>query len=250
LFEDFPDTQTALSEPNGLLAVGGDLTPGRLLRAYSRGIFPWFDVSQPILWWTPNPRMVLLPAQFHVARSFKKRLRTTSFAITVNHSFDEVMAACAAPRKGDSETWIIPEMRSAYSALHKFGIAHSIEISLADELVGGLYGIAMGRAFFGESMFSRVPDASKVAFAALAVQLNAGLLSFVDCQVYNPHLARLGAREISRLDFETLLFSAIKEDQEWLDSAFENDPSAWPYKPQPEWLVGLPRSAELVLGGL
>lgn len=230
--------------------MGGDLSPRRLLRAYSSGIFPWFDAEQPILWWAPNPRMVLLPGRFHASRSFKKRLRTTPFTLTVNRYFEDVIQACAAPRKEQQGTWIIPAMQAAYGELHQLGVAHSIEVLLEGELVGGLYGVAIGRAFFGESMFSRVADASKTAFAALAVQLNAGLLELVDCQISNPHLSQLGAREISRSDFETLLISAIKEQREWLDIAHRTNPSAWPKRPLPEGLTTLPSCALTVLGGL
>lgn len=230
--------------------MGGDLSPRRLLRAYTSGIFPWFDAEQPILWWAPNPRMVLLAGQFHASRSFKKRLRTTPFTLTVNQHFDEVIAACAAPRKQEQGTWIIPAMQAAYGELHRLGVAHSVEVLLEEQLVGGLYGVAIGRAFFGESMFSRVADASKTAFAALAVQLNAGLLELVDCQVSNPHLSQLGAKEISRSDFETLLISAITEQREWLDIAHKVDPSDWPKRSPSEWLVTLPSCALTVLGAL
>ena len=250
LLEDFPDTSTALTEPNGLLAAGGDLSPRRLICAYSRGIFPWFDKGQPILWWTPNPRMVLLPRQFRVSRSFRKRLRLITCQVTVNKAFDEVVAACAAPRKDDSGTWILPEMHSAYAALHTLGVAHSVEVWLQGKLVGGLYGLAMGRVFFGESMFSRISDASKIAFAALAAQLNAGLLDLVDCQVHNSHLARLGALEISRQDFENLLFNAIKSDTDWLNTVRRHEPAVWPHKALPSWLSTLPTCAEDVLGEL
>ena len=230
--------------------MGGDLSPRRLLRAYSSGIFPWFDAEQPILWWAPNPRMVLLPGQFHASRSFKKRLRTIPFTLTVNQHFDAVIQACAAPREEEQGTWIIPAMQAAYGELHRLGVAHSIEVLLEGELVGGLYGVAIGRAFFGESMFSRVSDASKTAFAALAVQLNAGLLELVDCQVSNPHLSQLGAREISRSDFEILLISAITEDREWLDIAHRTDPTGWPKRALPEWLATLSPCALTVLGDL
>lgn len=250
MIEDFPDTTSALTEPNGLLAVGGDLSPGRLLRAYMRGIFPWFDAKQPILWWSPDPRSVLLPGGFHAARSFRKKLRSTHFNLSVNSAFDDVVSACAAPRRDDGGTWISPAMQSAYRALNKLGVAHSIEVYWEGDLVGGLYGVALGRVFFGESMFSRVSDASKTAFAALAVQMHRGLLELVDCQVSNPHLVRMGAQEISRLDFETTLFNAIKEDMEWLNTALDVDPSIWPAKRRPDWLIDFPTCAQTVLGGL
>ena len=194
--------------------------------------------------------MVLLPGQFHASRSFKKRLRTIPFTLTVNQHFDAVIQACAAPREEEQGTWIIPAMQAAYGELHRLGVAHSIEVLLEGELVGGLYGVAIGRAFFGESMFSRVSDASKTAFAALAAQLNAGLLELVDCQVSNPHLSQLGAREISRSDFEILLISAITEDREWLDIAHRTDPSDWPKRALPEWLATLSPCALTVLGDL
>ncbi|MGB5534984.1 MAG: leucyl/phenylalanyl-tRNA--protein transferase, partial [Thiogranum sp.] len=170
---DFPDVSLALREPDGLLAVGGDLTADRILSAYRRGIFPWYSDKQPILWWSPDPRTVLFPARLKLSRSLRKTLRRARFRVTMDQAFREVIAACAAPRPGSFGTWITQDMADAYNALHETGCAHSVECWLDDRLVGGLYGVSTGRVFFGESMFSRVPDASKVAFAWLVRQLKA-----------------------------------------------------------------------------
>jgi len=198
---DFPDVTLALREPDGLLAVGGDLTADRIMSAYRRGIFPWYSDKQPILWWSPDPRTVLFPARLKISRSLRKTLRRARFRVTMDQAFREVIAACAAPRPGSSGTWITPDMADAYSALHATGCAHSVECWLDDRLAGGLYGVSTGRVFFGESMFSRVPDASKVAFAWLVRQLRAWEIGLVDCQVYSAHLASLGAEQIPRADF-------------------------------------------------
>jgi leucyl/phenylalanyl-tRNA--protein transferase len=198
---DFPDVSLALREPDGLLAVGGDLTADRILSAYRRGIFPWYSDKQPILWWSPDPRTVLFPARLKLSRSLRKKLRQARFRVTMDQAFRAVIAACAAPRPGSSGTWITQAMTDAYSALHETGCAHSVECWLENRLVGGLYGVSTGRVFFGESMFSRVPDASKVAFAWLVRQLKAWDIGLVDCQVYSAHLASLGAEQIPRADF-------------------------------------------------
>lgn len=205
----FPPSSYALKEPNGLLAVGGDLSPSRLLQAYRQGIFPWYEEGQPILWWTPDPRMVLFPDECHLSRSLQKLLRQNRFHLTADRVFPEVIDNCAAPRGGIPGTWITPEMRAAYIALHETGYAHSIEVWEADELVGGLYGVAQGAIFFGESMFSRRPNTSKVAFASLAQTLHHWGYRLLDCQVASPHLFSLGAREISRTEFEAILAEAI-----------------------------------------
>ncbi len=202
---DFPDVSLALREPEGLLAVGGDLTVERILAAYRRGIFPWYSDNQPILWWSPDPRTVLFPARLKISRSLRKTLRQARFGVTMDQAFEEVIAACAAPRPGSSGTWITQEMAAAYSALHEAGWAHSVECWLDNQLVGGLYGISIGRVFFGESMFSRSSNASKVAFAWLVRQLSVWEFGLLDCQVYSDHLASLGAEEIPRAEFVNYL---------------------------------------------
>ena len=199
---EFPPLATALSEPNGLLAVGGDLAPERLLAAYRRGIFPWYSPGEPILWWSPDPRMVLFPAEFKVSRSLGRTLRRGGYEVCLDTAFARVIAACAqTPRRGQHGTWIVPEMQAAYRRLHELGLAHSVETWVDGELVGGLYGIALGRMFYGESMFSWRSDASKIAVAHLARYLERLGFGMVDCQMHTTHLASLGAREIPRDDF-------------------------------------------------
>jgi leucyl/phenylalanyl-tRNA--protein transferase len=197
----FPPVERALHKPNGLLAAGGDLAPARLLDAYRHGIFPWFGADDPILWWSPDPRMVLFPAEFRISRSLRKTLRKEEFDIRTDTVFEPVMRLCAAPRPGQDGTWIHEEMISAYNALHRMGYAHSVEAWQDGELAGGLYGIAIGRMFYGESMFSRRRDASKVALAHLAAQLLRWNFGMIDCQMNTAHLATLGAREIPRTEF-------------------------------------------------
>lgn len=197
----FPDPSLALAEPDGLLAIGGDLSPGRLLTAYRFGIFPWYSDGQPILWWSPNPRCILTPDRLHLSRSLKKRLRRNDMTVTFDQAFVEVIRACAQPREDQPGTWITPAMQQAYIRLHQLGYAHSIEAWQEGELVGGLYGIALDRAFFGESMFSRRTDASKVAFVRLVQQLSDWGFELIDCQVSSTHLHSLGAYNISREDF-------------------------------------------------
>ena len=201
----FPDVSQALEEPNGLLAVGGDLSPKRLIHAYRHGIFPWFNPGQPILWWSPDPRAVLFPDQLRVSRSLRKRLRQCAFQVTLDHSFEAVMRACAEPRLNQSGTWISEEMVQAYTRLHRQGLAHSVESWQDGALVGGLYGVAIGKVFFGESMFSRRTDASKVAFAWLVSQLQLWGFQLIDCQVETDHLASLGATTLPRHEFIDLL---------------------------------------------
>ena len=196
----FPPVLQALRTPNGLLAAGGDLTTARLLDAYRHGIFPWFNAGEPILWWSPDPRMVLFPVEFKISRSLRKILRNKTYEVRTDTAFEVVMRACAAPRKGQG-TWIHEDMIAAYCELHRMGIAHSVETWQEDELVGGLYGISIGRMFYGESMFSSKADASKVALAHLAVQLECWNFGMIDCQMNTPHLASLGAREIPRTEF-------------------------------------------------
>lgn len=190
------------AEPGGLLAVGGDLTPPRLLLAYSTGIFPWFNEGDPILWWSPDPRCILEPAQVRVSRSLAKVLRRGTFRVTYDRAFAEVIAACARERRGGGEgTWITPAMRAAFIALHELGYAHSVEAWCDGELAGGLYGVCLGRCFFGESMFHRVTDASKVALVTLAGELQRRDFELIDGQLPSPHLTSLGARQIPRKQF-------------------------------------------------
>lgn len=201
---DFPPTQSALSDPNGLLAVGGDLSSARLLEAYRHGIFPWYDESQPILWWTPDPRMVLQPNEFHISKSLRKLLRQSRFTVTADRDFAGVIQGCASSRK-EQGTWITTAMQQAYQRLYEENWAHSIEVWLDNKLAGGLYGIAIDRFFFGESMFTRANNASKVACAYLVEGLKLWGYGVIDCQVSSDHLASMGAREISRQAFEALL---------------------------------------------
>jgi leucyl/phenylalanyl-tRNA--protein transferase len=207
----FPPVETALEAPNGLLAVGGCLTPQRLANAYRQGIFPWFNPDEPILWWSPDPRLILLPERLKVSRSLGKRLRRGDFQFSFDTAFSEVMAACAAPRAGVSGTWISADMRVAYAELHRLGVAHSFEAWQDGQLVGGLYGVAMGRVFFGESMFYRVTDASKAAFVFACEQLDRWGYRLIDCQVHTPHLQSLGASEIPRPEFSALLLRHCAE---------------------------------------
>lgn len=199
--DPFPPSSKALRQPNGLLAAGGDLSPERLIDAYSHGIFPWFNEGEPILWWSPSPRMVLFPHELKVSRSLKKTIRNRAYEVRLDSAFTQVMQACAQPRKDQAGTWINPAMIAAYSQLHGLGIAHSSEIWVDGELVGGLYGIALGRMFYGESMFSNMTDASKIAFVHLVWQLRRWGFGLIDCQMKTSHLASLGAREIPRADF-------------------------------------------------
>jgi leucyl/phenylalanyl-tRNA--protein transferase len=207
--EPFPPLHQASREYNGLLAAGGDLSVPRLLAAYRRGIFPWFNADEPILWWSPDPRMVLFPAEFKLSRSLKKRLARADYAVRVNTAFTRVMRECAAPRDGQGGTWISETMIAAYTALHEAGHAHSIETWIRTErgekLAGGLYGVALGRVFYGESMFTRQTDASKIALAHLVGWLQAQDFGVIDCQMNTAHLASLGAREIPRSEFSGLL---------------------------------------------
>jgi leucyl/phenylalanyl-tRNA--protein transferase len=199
--DPFPHSNKALREPNGLLAAGGDLSPARLIDAYSHGIFPWFNVGEPILWWSPDPRMVLLPTQLKVSRSLKKVIRNRDYEVRLDSAFTHVMQGCAQPRRGQDGTWITPAMIDAYTRLHQKGIAHSAETWINGELVGGLYGVALGRMFYGESMFTSVSDASKIAFVHLVWQLKRWGFGMIDCQMKTTHLATFGAHEIPRADF-------------------------------------------------
>ncbi len=211
--EPFPPLQRASRHYNGLLAAGGDLSLPRLLAAYRHGIFPWFNPGEPILWWSPDPRMVLFPNEFKRTRSLRKRLARADYSVRIDTAFERVMQECAGPRDGAAGTWISEAMIKAYTALHEAGYAHSIETWMTETvagaeteiLVGGLYGVALGRVFFGESMFSRRSDASKIALAHLAALLHAQDFAVIDCQMNTSHLASLGAREMPRAEFSALL---------------------------------------------
>jgi leucyl/phenylalanyl-tRNA--protein transferase len=201
----FPPVERALREPDGLLAAGGDLSPARLIAAYRRGIFPWYEEGQPLLWWSPDPRCVFLPGAFHLSRRLQRDFRKSTAEVRINTAFAEVIRSCAAPRATQQGTWITPAMAAAYEALHASGWAHSIEIWEAGALTGGLYGIAIGRSFFGESMFSRRSNASKVTLLFLSGLLLDGTLGMLDCQVQSPHLMSLGATMIPRASFTAKL---------------------------------------------
>jgi leucyl/phenylalanyl-tRNA--protein transferase len=218
----FPDPGHAEREPNGLLAVGGDLHPDRLLSAYAHGIFPWYSEGQPILWWSPDPRTLLYPDRVHVSRSLRRQLRRGGLELRIDTAFNQVIAACAAPRGGQDGTWLLPEMQQAYIRLHQMGRAHAIELWRDGRLVGGLYGLALGRAFFGESMFSRIPSASRIVMVYLCEHLASLGYHFLDCQVHNPHLERMGACEIPRERFLRELEVAVREPE---------PPGAWRTRP-------------------
>lgn len=199
--EAFPPLSRALVDPPGLLAAGGDLSPARLVAAYARGIFPWYSAGEPLLWWSPDPREVLFPAEFHVSRSLRKVIAREVFTVTENRVFATVVEGCATARSESTGTWITAEMRAAYQALHDLGVASSIEVWAGEELAGGLYGVRSGRVFCGESMFSRRDNASKVALAWLAARCPARGIELIDCQMPSPHLRRLGSRPLPRADF-------------------------------------------------
>tara|TARA_E500000331_G_scaffold7676_2_gene7393 strand:+ start:761 stop:1456 length:696 start_codon:yes stop_codon:yes gene_type:complete len=204
----FPPLEAA--SPEGLLAVGGDLNPDRLLSAYRQGVFPWFSDGQPILWWSPNPRAILYPADLHISRSLRKSLRTQGFEVTADRAFDDVIQRCAESRNAREGTWITSGMQEAYCTLHRMGYAHSVETWRNGQLVGGLYGLAIGKAFFGESMFSQITDASKTALVALSVSLTASGYHFIDCQVVSEHLNSLGAKAVPRYRFSSELKQAVE----------------------------------------
>jgi leucyl/phenylalanyl-tRNA---protein transferase len=207
---DFPPVERALRRPNGLLAAGGDLSPERLLRAYRCGIFPWYSAGEPILWWSPDPRMILVPGELKISRSLAKTLRKPNFEACADTAFEQVMQACSEPRAHQRGTWISDEMKQAYARLHRLGVAHSVETWRAGELIGGLYGVALGRMFFGESMFSRATDASKIALVHLVRQLQAWGFGLIDCQMNTPLLASFGAREIPRAQFTRQVAELVK----------------------------------------
>ena len=217
-----PPASEALDDPNGLLAAHGDLAPTTLLAAYRAGIFPWYSEGQPILWWSPDPRAVFFPDRIHVSRSLARTLRRGSFEVGLDRDFEGVLDGCASPRGDDGGTWITPEMRAAYLRLHRLGHAHSVECRHAGRLVGGLYGVAIGRVFYGESMFSRMTDASKVALVTLCGWLTAWGYGLFDCQVGNPHLTSLGAVELPRPVFIDMLATLCA--QEPAESAWQAPP--------------------------
>ncbi|WP_372835747.1 leucyl/phenylalanyl-tRNA--protein transferase [Pontibacterium sp.] len=218
----FPAIHTALKEPNGLLAAGGDLSPARLKEAYRQGIFPWYNQGEPILWWSPDPRCVLFPEQLHISRSLRKRIRKQDYDVSFDTDFEAVVDACAEPRANGDGTWITRAMKGAYCDLHRQGIAHSVELRINGRLVGGLYGLAMGKMFFGESMFSRETDASKIAFVLMVEQLQNWGYALIDCQVSNNHLKSLGAKEIPRAEFKRYL-------NKYLDQTSGHD---WVFNPE------------------
>lgn len=221
----FPPIDTALADPNGLLAAGGDLSAERLLAAYRQGIFPWYSDGQPILWWSPDPRMVLFVAEFRVPRSLRKVVAQRRFEIRVDSAFRRVIEACAEPRADEGGTWITAAMVDAYTELHRSGYAHSVEAWQGDALVGGLYGVAIGRMFFGESMFTRAPDASKVALVHLVELLTRRAMPMIDCQQQTEHLARFGARPIPRREFAERLARLVNSTQ---------SPGRWNHPPADE----------------
>ncbi len=226
--DGFPPVEAALKEPNGLLAAGGGLSPARLLEAYRHGIFPWYSGDEPILWWSPDPRMVLYCAEVKVSRSLAKSVRNKGYELRIDTAFREVLAGCAGPRQGEGGTWLGEDMRKAYAALHRAGHAHSFETWRQGELVGGLYGVALGRMFFGESMFSRATDASKVALVGLVEALRRRDFPLIDCQVRTPLLASLGAREIPRRAFLREIAALVHYDEapgRWTRKAQTNVPA-------------------------
>jgi len=221
--EAFPDPAVALREPDGLLAVGGDLSPARLLYAYHHGIFPWYDEGLPLLWWSPDPRAIFWPHRMHVSRSLRRRLNEGDFALRFDTAFEQVMRACAGPRAQHPEggTWINADMQEAYGRLHRLGYAHSAELWIDGALVGGLYGVALGRVFFGESMFSRVTDASKIVLVTLMQRLEGWGFAFMDCQVQSAHLESMGSVPVPRGDFLRMLTRLCDErvsESAWMDA--------------------------------
>ncbi|RXZ42498.1 leucyl/phenylalanyl-tRNA--protein transferase [Crenobacter cavernae] len=223
----FPPLSRALEDPNGLLAAGGDLSPERLLAAYSHGIFPWYARGEPILWWAPAPRMVVYPERLKVSRSLAKTLRNLSYRVSADTAFRRVIEACAAPREPGGETWIVPEMVDAYCRLHELGHAHSFETWIDGELAGGLYGVAIGRMFYGESMFSRARDASKIAFVHAVRHLQAMGVRMIDCQMHTGHLESLGAGLVSREVFVATLKEgcALPQPASMWDYHYSNEPA-------------------------
>jgi leucyl/phenylalanyl-tRNA---protein transferase len=217
----FPPVERGLRQPDGLLAAGVDLSVETLVRAYAHGIFPWFNEGDPILWWSPNPRMVLPCAEFHLSRTLRRRLRKGDLRVSLDEAFGDVVLACAAPRDLDGGTWLIPEMRAAYHAMYDAGLAHSVEVWRGTRLVGALYGVALGRMFFGESMMSRESDGSKIALAWLAAQMTVWEMPLIDCQMATSHLASLGARTVPRRQFTARVRALVQQP----------GPAAWRFDP-------------------
>ncbi|MCB1174016.1 MAG: leucyl/phenylalanyl-tRNA--protein transferase [Leptospiraceae bacterium] len=215
--DPFPPVELAERQPDGLLAAGGDLEVARLLNAYQSGIFPWFGPGDPILWWSPDPRMILLPAELHISRSMRKFMRTRNLEFKLDSAFEQVIHACAAPREQQSGTWIGPEMIAAYVRLHQQDWAHSAELWQSGELLGGLYGVAIDRFFFGESMFSRRTNASKAAFIGLVAFLQASGFACIDCQLHTDHLESLGARLVERSVFMDLMCRYCRDRRHKVD---------------------------------
>ena len=201
----FPPVTRALAEPDGLLAVGGTLSPRRLITAYEHGVFPWYAEGQPVLWWSPDPRAVLYPTELRISRSLRKRVKNAGFETRLDTAFAAVIHGCSAPRASGDGTWLTADMIAAYTQLHALGLAHSVETWQAGELAGGLYGVSLGRVFFGESMFSRLPDASKIALVRLIDETRGRGIVLIDCQIASPHLESLGSRSIPRAEFIDLL---------------------------------------------
>ena len=210
--DPFPRVDRALRDPNGLLAAGGGLGVARLVDAYSRGIFPWFGEGDPVLWWCPDPRLVLECGTMHHSRSLQRRLRKRDYQVSIDRAFPQVLEECAAPRNGQPGTWLVPQMKRAYARLFEHGFAHSVEVWIDGELMGGLYGVALGRVFFGESMFSRRTDGSKIALAYLSAQLARWAFPIIDCQMQTSHLESLGAREMPRREFVKTVGTLVHED--------------------------------------
>jgi leucyl/phenylalanyl-tRNA--protein transferase len=208
--DPFPPVDTALRDPDGLLAAGLELTPQRILDAYRQGIFPWFSEGQPVLWWSPDPRMVLVPSEIRVTPSTRKVLRNRPYEVRCDTAFEAVMRACAEPREGQAGTWISDHMIAAYGALHMQGWAHSVDTWVDGELAGGLYGLALGKMFYGESMFSRARDTSKIALVHLARYLESQGYALIDCQMNTAHLASMGGREIARSEFCRVLSQSVQ----------------------------------------
>mgnify|MGYP001605740470 CR=1 FL=1 len=224
----FPPTHLALEHPNGLLAAGGDLSPERLLNAYRHGIFPWYSEGDPILWWSPAPRCLIYPEHVHLSRRTKRRFNTGRYRLTLNNAFERVIHECAESRAQNEGTWITNEMEAAYVQMHRMGHAHSLEVWLGDELAGGIYGLAIGSVFFGESMFSAQTDGSKIALVALCKLLATYGFLFLDCQVGNPHLYRMGAVDVARQTFEKKLHAGNAEpDRFSVDLAGEINFERW-----------------------
>ncbi|PMR78676.1 leucyl/phenylalanyl-tRNA--protein transferase [Halomonas urumqiensis] len=226
----FPPVDEALTDPDGLLAVGGELNADWLLAAYQRGIFPWFSDDQPILWWSPDPRMVLFPDQLIVRRSLAKRMRNAGFTVSANTAFNAVVDGCAAPRDDQPGTWITDDMRHAYAELHRLGAAQSVEVWREKRLVGGLYGVTLGPVFFGESMFSREADASKVALVTLARAMQAGGGRLIDCQMHTRHLQSLGARDIARHEFIGYLEKWLGRPKHHASADLGFVPTSWSFE--------------------